>query len=140
MLSRSEFDWPNTNGLHFSIDEQSFSKCVESCLSIEAFHSSVESPQMFDRAVKPDRVMRISTHLLLSPYDPDDDCESGALLPPTESRSSTSFLANQRSDLPAFAGVSAIQPKSYQPQTTESSHSPGYNDYLIMKLDAQKTR
>lgn len=33
-----------------------------------------------------------------------------------------------------IAGISAIQPKSFKPRTTESRHSLGYNDNLIMDL------
>ena len=33
-----------------------------------------------------------------------------------------------------IAGVSAIQPKSFKPRTTESKHTLGYNDNLIMNL------
>lgn len=33
-----------------------------------------------------------------------------------------------------IAGISAIQPKSFQPRTTESKHTLGYNENLIMNL------
>ena len=33
-----------------------------------------------------------------------------------------------------IAGVSAIQPKSFKPRTTESKHTLGYNENLIMNL------
>ena len=33
-----------------------------------------------------------------------------------------------------IAGISAIQPKSYKPRTTESKHTFGYNENLIMNL------
>lgn len=33
-----------------------------------------------------------------------------------------------------IAGISAIQPKSFQPKTTQSNHSLGYNENLIMDL------
>lgn len=37
-----------------------------------------------------------------------------------------------------IAGVSAIQPKSFKPRTTESKHTLGYNENLIMKLKELK--
>ena len=37
-----------------------------------------------------------------------------------------------------IAGVSAIQPKSYKPRTTESKHTLGYNENLIMNLSNLK--
>lgn len=37
-----------------------------------------------------------------------------------------------------IAGVSAIQPKSFKPRTTESRHSLGYNENLIMNLKELK--
>ena len=33
-----------------------------------------------------------------------------------------------------IAGISAIQPKSYKPRTTESKHTLGYNENLIICL------
>ncbi|MEL7499862.1 MAG: IS3 family transposase, partial [Planctomycetota bacterium] len=33
-----------------------------------------------------------------------------------------------------IAGISAIQPKSFKPRTTDSKHSLGYNENLIMNL------
>lgn len=36
------------------------------------------------------------------------------------------------------AGISAIQPKSFKPRTTESKHTLGYNENLIMNLDELK--
>ena len=33
-----------------------------------------------------------------------------------------------------IAGISALQPKSYKPRTTESKHTLGYNENLIMNL------
>lgn len=36
------------------------------------------------------------------------------------------------------AGISAIQPKSFKPRTTESKHSLGYNENLIMNLKELK--
>ena len=33
-----------------------------------------------------------------------------------------------------IAGISAIQPKSFKPRTTESKHTLGYNENLIMSL------
>lgn len=33
-----------------------------------------------------------------------------------------------------FAGISAIQPKSFKPRTTQSKHTLGYNENLIMNL------
>ena len=37
-----------------------------------------------------------------------------------------------------IAGVSAIQPKSYKPRTTESKHTLGYNENMIMDLKELK--
>ena len=37
-----------------------------------------------------------------------------------------------------IAGVSAIQPKSFKPRTTESKHTLGYNENLIMNLNELK--
>lgn len=36
------------------------------------------------------------------------------------------------------AGISAIQPKSFKPRTTESKHNLGYNENLIMNLEELK--
>ncbi len=36
------------------------------------------------------------------------------------------------------AGISAIQPKSFKPRTTESKHTLGYNENLIMNLEELK--
>lgn len=37
-----------------------------------------------------------------------------------------------------IAGISAIQPKSFKPRTTESKHTLGYNENLIMNLEELK--
>ncbi len=42
------------------------------------------------------------------------------------------------SKLMKIAGVSAIQPKSFKPRTTESKHTLGYNENLIMDLKELK--